>query len=281
MDFSLGESAPLLMGILGVALILLIVLFVVGLRMWQTESAARLAPATPAGKSEPAPTMTAPLIAAAAPAIDQPAAATIEVVAVPASPSAPSPADGVIDQLRLLRVEANGALMIEIGGQRYQHPREVRDASHQKILLAALKDFYKFMGQAGLAEKVPDQLTPPPPPPSAPAALTLEEIRAEAHRPLRAPSMNPFQQYKVMREITAVPDIPVLSIAEQIDQVLQANIAASAWVQRGLHVQASPTGEVRFMLDGQSHASLDEVPDPEARMLLQTAIQTWDRGQGK
>jgi hypothetical protein len=152
-------------------------------------------------------------------------------------------------------------------------------------LLASLKDFYKFMGQASLAERVAElpAQAPSMPPATAPlqpvqAPKTLEEIRAEAQRPLRTPSMNPFEQYKVMREITAVPDLPVLSIAEQIDQVLQKVIEGTPWVQRGLHVKSSPAGDVRFILDGHAFGSLDEVTDPDARGVLQGAIQTWDQG---
>jgi hypothetical protein len=288
-DFNFGESAPLLMGILGLVFIGLIALFVVGLRMWQKETASKLAPPEPAAPELPAarPAMTTvpvspPALAPASP----PAVTTITGAAAPTPEPALVPADETIEQLRLLRDVATGGLLVEIRGQRYAQPRDVRDGTHQKILLASLKDFYRFMGQAGLADKVPDQVAPVAPgatgtlhPPAVP--MTLDEIRADAQRPLRTPSMNPFQQYKVMREITAVPDLPVLSIAEQIDQVLQKAIDDGPWVLRGLHVQSSPGGDVRFVLDGHAYGSLDEVSDPEARSVLQAAIQTWDQGKSK
>lgn len=280
MDFNLGEGAPLLMGILGLVLIGLIALFVVGLRMWQRESAAKLPAASAPVLPEPPPTPDAPPAAPAPPALS-PAVTTVAVAAV--APGAP--ADDVIEQLRLLRDVATGSLLIEIRGQRYAHPRDVREGTHQKILVASLKDFYRFMGQASLADKIaepvgPGAITPRATTPLQPlsAPKTLDEIRAEAQRPLRTPSMNPFEQYKVMREITAVPDLPVLSIAEQIDQVLQASIAGGPWVLRGLHVQSSPAGDVRFMLDGHAYGSLDELTDADARAVLQAAIQTWDLG---
>lgn len=91
------------------------------------------------------------------------------------------------------------------------------------------------------------------------------------------PSMNPFKQMEVLREMAKNPPPTPKSIPEEIDEVLQEKVSVSPYAQRGVKVATSPKGTVRFELDGQSYEAVDELPDANVRALVKAAIAEWEK----
>jgi hypothetical protein len=193
--------------------------------------------------------------------------------------------------LRVLRDNLTGRLVIEIGGRRFGQVTDVDDPAVYQALLTILRDLQDFAGVEGapLAAPAPAALpaaersslpTPAPklPERAAPAATPPARPPAPAGpaKPLPPPSMNPFKQMQVLRELNKIPETPSLTIAEQIDEVLQARLLGTPLAQRGIRMRPSPRGEAIFELEGESYKTVDEVPDAEVRDLIRSAIAAWE-----
>lgn len=125
-----------------------------------------------------------------------------------------------------------------------------------------------------------------PPASAAPAALTLNPLPpprptapAGPAQPLRLPSMNPFKQMRVLRELGTQDPGPPKTIAEQIDEVLQHLIAGTPYAARGLRVAAGPRDSVMFWVEEKAYAGLEAVPDAEAQAVFREAIRQWEARQ--
>ncbi len=221
-------------------------------------------------------------------------AAPATEAAKPASaPSSPSPFASVTarltgggargsahEVLRVLRDNLTGRLMLEIAGKRYASLDELSEGEVRQALMTTLHDLETFVGGApdpSLGQRLAQPVA---------GAATLQAVAARAakpaaekageYRPLPPPTMNPFKQMAVLREMAKNPPPPPKSITEQIDDVLQAQIIGTPMIHRGLHVMPGPRGDAIFEADGQSYASVDELPDVEVRDVIRAAIAEWE-----
>jgi len=182
--------------------------------------------------------------------------------------------------LRVLRDNLTGRLMLEIGGKRYASLSDVVEPDMRQALMTTLHDLQAFAGGA---------LPPVAPAPRLPEPATTAAVQAVAakaarpgtekpvdYRPPPAPTMNPFKQMAVLREMAKNPPPPPKSITEQIDDVLQARIIGTPMIHRALHVKPGPRGDAIFEADGQSYSSVDELPDVEVRDVFRAAIVDWE-----
>jgi hypothetical protein len=198
--------------------------------------------------------------------------------------------------LRVLRDNLTGRLVIELAGQRFASLRDLQDPTLYQGLVTTLRDLQAFAGEASTpGEPPPEPASAPPlglgtaptmahdspapaaaPPGATPPAARLAGTSAEG-RPRPAPSMNPFKQLQVLRELAKNPPPPPKSIAEQIDEVLQGKLAGTPLLQRGIRMRPGPRGEAIFDLDGHSYPAVDEVPDADVRAVIRAAIAEWER----
>ena len=206
-----------------------------------------------------------------------------------AAPPAPPP-PGTHEVLRVLRDDLTGRVSVEIAGQRYQRVMEITDPNVGRGFVTTVRDLQKFLqGQAtgSAPETVPAPAAPPPPqaetsaPPAGPAApaASPQPSVAPAAAPLELPSMNPFKQMKVLRELQKKAPPEPKTIPEQIDEVLQTKAAGTPFARRGLKVTTGPSGSVAFQLDGRAYEGVDAVPDPEAQAVIRAAVKEWESGQ--
>ena len=232
--------------------------------------------------------------AGAAPATITPASEAVKPASAPNGPSGPSPFASVTarltgggargsahEVLRVLRDNLTGRLLLEIAGKRYASLDEVGEGEVRQALMTTLHDLEAFAGGA----LDPDQAQRLPAPVAgvatlqavaARAAKPAAEKAAAEYRPLPPPTMNPFKQMAVLREMAKNPPPPPKSITEQIDDVLQAQIIGTPMIHRGLHVMPGPRGDAIFEADGQSYASVDDLPDVEVRDVIRAAIAEWE-----
>ena len=77
-----------------------------------------------------------------------------------------------------------------------------------------------------------------------------------------------------------VEQAPLLSIPDQIEQVLQKHLAdLPQYADRSIHVRPSPFGGVRIEVDGQFYEGVGDVADVQVRALIQDAVREWEKHQ--
>ncbi len=198
--------------------------------------------------------------------------------AAPASLALPDiPADPSIPELARLLRAADGALIVEIEGRRYRARAEIAEAAVGRQLLAAANDLSRFL-RGESANTAPDSAPAPLPPVTLPArpAVVITAQQA-AQTPLVKPSMNPFEQLKYLREREKQPEVKIKSFLEEIDEVLQAKIAGTPLIARGVKVTTGPNSTALFWLDDHSYERPDDLPDADARAVVQAAVREWEK----
>ena len=246
----------------------------------------KVLPASPA----PAVGAASPASPAASPLTDGMARLTAGVMARIPRGAAPGSAHEV---MRVLRDNLTGRILIELGGQRYATPGEVQDADLRQALQTILADLKVF--QTGGASDPIGTMQPPADgsatdtallPENASMALPPRAASAPASRattneppPLPKPTMNPFKQMAVLREMAKIPPTPTMTIAEQIDAVLQDHIEGTPLKERGIRMRPGPRGDAIFDLDGASYTGVEELPDEDVRGVVRAAIAEWESKQ--
>lgn len=209
-----------------------------------------------------------------------------------AAASRATPSDAY-EAMRLLRDKLTGRLIVEIAGKRYTRLMEIQDATIGQAFLTTVRDLNRFAsGQTPPPAPLPStgvQLNAPTPPPAAPPVATAApppayDIHASAlppeqQPPLRMPSMNPFRQMATLREMEKAPAPAPKSITEQIDEVLQTQLAGTPFITRGMKVGSDLAGNALFFLDGQTYDAVDNIPDTAVREVIRAAIKEWEKGQ--
>ncbi len=121
-----------------------------------------------------------------------------------------------------------------------------------------------------------------PSPAPAPAAPPASSSAPAAPRPLTPPTPKPAPApAPAAGPVPAAakeekPAAPV-SIVGQIDEILQARLAASPLANRAIRLQESPEGGVIVWVGLQKFAGVDEVTDPEVQSAIRDAIAEWER----
>jgi len=211
----------------------------------------------------------------------------------PPSPPMTNQDENAHEVLRVLRDNLTGRLVVEIAGRRYERIQDIRDANIGRGFVTTLRDLQKFLsGTQSPASSLPPiplpapQRPPEPPPttsgqplaaslqPPTPSHPTLSELP-----PIQKPSMNPFKQAKVLRDLEKQQGPPPKSIPEQIDEILQEKLARTPHRGRGCRVYLGPKGSVIFDLDGKSYEGVDQVPDAEVQTIIRAAVAEWEKKQ--
>lgn len=138
----------------------------------------------------------------------------------------------------LLRDEVTGKLIVQVGDTEFSDPNELRDSPYWTRVEFAALDLSKWIEQ--------------------------EEERTVATAPR-------------MRESDTTPIRPQ-SMIEQINDILQQNIAESGGKYQGVQLIEGPGGSARVMVGVQSY-ELGEVPDESIQALIRNAVATWEKTQ--
>jgi hypothetical protein len=218
----------------------------------------------------------------------KPAAKTDKARPAPAesAAAAPAAAGGPREVLRVLRDAATEELFVEVAGQRYSRMADIHQGSVREGFRSTLRDLEAFAGGAPTVPPVVVKPVPQPEPvPVTPSLTNIGTAKQAATAttpgtgPLLAPSMNPFKQMLVLRDLAKVQLPPVKTIAEQIDEIVQEKLADSPLAQRGVKVHIGPKGNALFRADGQDYEAVDELPDDEIRGLIRAAVAEWEKKQ--
>jgi len=72
------------------------------------------------------------------------------------------------------------------------------------------------------------------------------------------------------------PPAGKLSMVEQINQILDRNLAEEPGSRRGVRLVDGPAGSIRVYLGVEGFDAIDDVPDPEVRRLIREAVSEWE-----
>jgi pyruvate/2-oxoglutarate dehydrogenase complex dihydrolipoamide acyltransferase (E2) component len=229
-----------------------------------------------------------------------PAPAAPEPAAVSEAPAHPG------EVMRVIRDQETGRVLVQVGGKQYAHIREIHDAQVGRRVLWAIADLVRFTGgmatnpQAvrSVLDAAPAQANAParepgpvaasaPPvaptlPPTQPGAPVPRPQPASSAPPLPTPrkrySMVDYFRQGFQRQGSAEPAPSSTSFIDEIEEILQASLLAlPASLPYEVHVLGGENGVLRIEVGNSTYNSPDEVPDPQIRQLIKSAVAEWEK----
>ena len=232
----------------------------------EPEPPASEPPASPEPLASPAP------LAADAPDLPDPVGAIPDTEEEPASAPAPVPdvpdplPTDAVEVLRVWRDVMDGALVLEIGGQRIRSLVELRNAELERRFQGVLRDL--------------DALVNAPLAPVT-ARVAKPSVVDEDLAPSKPNSfLRQMSRVAMGRTLPPVEE-PVTGrgIAEEIEDLLQARLEPlPEYRDRSVHVRPSLNG-VRIEVDNKAYEGIGEVDDPAIHALLLDVVREWENQQ--
>jgi hypothetical protein len=166
-----------------------------------------------------------------------------------------------VDETSLLDVSRGtaGDLRLKLDGQRLE--AAAINPEQRKRIIAVLTQIRPWLEPATTSAPQPERAEPVRTP--APAAET------RAGQPTRT-GPPPGQD----------EDEPVVapgSIVAQIDSILQAQIAGTPLMEKGIRLQESPEGGVLVWVGMSKFEGIEDVPDDQIKFAIRAAITAWEK----
>ena len=181
----------------------------------------------------------------------------------PSSKPSDTPKEKIqVDLLRVWRDPVRSRLVVGLKGEQASVPAELSPGALDTLrsTLEELKSWSGIHQNAVPApEPLPEPFTPPtsdsPPARISPADLISRAIRADVRK----------------------PEPPLVSIAAQIDEILQEKLAADQSIKRAVRLMEIPGKGMVVMVGLDQFAGVDEVPDADVRALIRESVEEWER----
>jgi len=210
----------------------------------------------------------------------------------PAERSAIAPASAARrgEVMRVLRDPSGGRVLVEVDGRRYEHLREIEDAQVGRRVLWAIADLVRFTGgmatnprvvrnasegvawQEDLAKSALKE-----PSPWTPTTPALADAGADGNSPT---SLGRAIREFFQRGQSPAPSSGITPawFIDQIEVILQAKLKAlDVPLPYEVHVSAGPDQRLQIRIGDELYGSVDEVPDPRNRALIQAAVEEWEK----
>lgn len=193
-----------------------------------------------------------------------------------------------LEVMRVWRVPPLGKLEVEVDGQRYQNLSEITDEKARRVLLAAIGEMIDFAGNyqalvnAGVAPSIsPAKADPPLEQQQAEFLARLEKDRDVLKgAPPPKPPLAVLGGVKLSEEALAAQEAArkrPLSVAEQIDEILQKHVVAvPELAERSIHLAQNPEGGILIEVDGKNFDKPADIPEPMIQELIKRAVKEWD-----
>ena len=213
--------------------------------------------------------------------------------------------------MRVVYDERRERVLVEVGGERYAHIREIVDADVGKRVLWAIIDLIRFTGgvaakpqavRSAIGTQPPPmpgptpQSTAPPPAVNVQAPAPVKGVQpAPAPVPKPTPQATPLvpvldaepdrQRYSIVgffrrgfEQPTSTPAPSAGSFIDEIEEILQERIQnLPIPLPCTVHVLTGPDCSLQIEVGLDTYSSPDEVPDPEIRQLIKDAVAEWER----
>jgi hypothetical protein len=190
-------------------------------------------------------------------------------------PPAPEPVTIKVDDPGLLRIKNEGGyIALDLDGTRVDTTALTTD--QRKRLIEMLTLMRPWLESKPVA--VPAKSTAATPSQPAPLAASAQSVPAAPSTAIPPPAPTP--QPAAARPATIAkedrPSAPAGSIVTQIDSILQARIAGTPIEDRGVFLTQSPEGGVMVYVGLTKYSGINDVPDPEIRAAIRSAISEWE-----
>lgn len=181
----------------------------------------------------------------------------VEVEPLPsASPVLPPDETSMLDVSR----DNAGGLRLKLDGQRINSV--TINPEQRKRIIAVLTQIRPWLEPAAPAAPQPTRPVPAQP---APVRSAPEPRPGQPVRPVPVSG-------KKEEEPAAMPE----SIVEQVDAILQTQLAGTPLAETGIRLQESPEGGVIVWVGLRKFESIDEVPDDQIKAAIRAAITDWE-----
>ena len=210
-------------------------------------------------------------------------------VDVPAESRDPVQRDEV---MRVLYDPSRSRVLVEVEGRRYERLREIEDAQVGRRVLWAIADLVRFTGgmatnprvvrsasegvvrEAGSPGAAPGASAPrlslPPLSPTPEAATPSPAKLGQAMSAFFQRGLNPAPSGSAAAQRG--------SFIDQIEAILQEKLLEVDFPPAyEIHVSAGPEQRLQIQVGPEFYASIDEVPNLQARALIQAAVDEWER----
>ncbi len=218
---------------------------------------------------------------------------------VPPEPAAVSEAPAHPGEvMRVIRDQETGRVLVQVGGKQYAHIREIHDAQVGRRVLWAIADLVRFTGgmatnpqavrsvldaepaRADIPAREPRPVaasTPPNLPPVQPGAQPVSSA-PPLSTPRKRYNMVDYFRQGFQRQETSGPVPGSTSFIDEIEEILQASLLSlPAPLPYEVHVLSGENGVLRIEVGNNSYSSPDEVPDPQIRQLIKSAVAEWEK----
>jgi len=75
------------------------------------------------------------------------------------------------------------------------------------------------------------------------------------------------------------PEIKMLSVIDEVNEILQKKLADSPLAGKGIHLMENHNKEIRFWVGLNSYDDVDQIPDPEVRQIIDAAVKEWEKNR--
>lgn len=169
--------------------------------------------------------------------------------------------EGEQELLRVSRTQ-KGKLVVVVQGRRYRHLREITDPQVGRETIEALKAVLAFAeGWLPASPQAPSQ-------PASSKSTVDEEAFLERLR-----RSNLFSTGVSPASPRVEPLIPVEAINDLVQERLRKRPDLAGW---HVFLTAEVGGDLRIYVGPQAFESVDDIPEPEVRALIQDAIREWE-----
>jgi hypothetical protein len=179
--------------------------------------------------------------------------------------------DDRVEVLRLLRGPDGGPLQLEMGGKPMKSAALISAEEHAQLSLAVV-DLYAWLEEGNQpAPKIENPLSPR-------KAAEVPSAAADPNKPVKAPSLNVFKALTrtAQAEVTQKIEAPALSLAAEIDEILQEKLVGSPLADKGIRLMDLPKQGMVIMIGLEKYPDVEAVPDEEIRTLLHEAVAVWE-----
>lgn len=77
-------------------------------------------------------------------------------------------------------------------------------------------------------------------------------------------------------EIGTEPEIKLLSVVDEVNEILQRKLHGSPLAGKGIHLMENHHKEIRFWVGLNSYNDVEEIPDSEVRQIIDEAVREWE-----
>lgn len=191
--------------------------------------------------------------------------------------------DDSLEVVRLLR-DPDGNILPEVGGVKLYTLQDL-DFEMRPVLLRSVRDLLVWLRK----ESVPVEFDRDGSPVFEGSATDASDVDDEYMKPLQPKEEAPKVRHRsfvgmlidaVQSDVGKLPGPEDRSIADQIDEILQANLKGTELDKRGIRLMELPEKGLVVMIGLDQYEGVDAVPDPNIQAVIRNAVAEWESKYG-